>query len=209
MTQLLSLFLATLVAAILASAPPGLLNVNAAKVSVEKGKKNGIVFSLGIALMVMFQAYLAVRIAKFLSRNPEVISWLMKSAILIFAALAIFFFLKARKQQQDRITVHHGTYKSSFTKGLFLAALNLLQIPFYSALNTFFHAKKIMNFEILDEVLFILAAGLGTFLVMYSYVFFFNKMETKSTRFSKNSNYILSGLMVVLLVVTLIRLFNG
>ena len=209
MTQLVFLFLATLVAAIIASAPPGLLNVNAAKVSVEKGKKNGVVFSLGIAVMVMFQAYLAVRIAKFLSRNPEVISWLMKSAILIFAALAIFFFFKARKKQQDHITVHHGTYKSSFTKGLFLAALNLLQIPFYSALNSFFHAKKIMNFEILDEVLFILGAGLGTFLVMYSYVFYFNKMETKSNRFSKNSNYILSGLMVVLLVITLIRLFNG
>ena len=208
MTQLALLFFATLVAAVLASAPPGLLNVNAAKVSVEKGKKNGVVFSLGIALMVMFQAYLAVRISKFLSRNPEVISWLMKSAILIFAVLAIFFFLKAKKKQQDRIAVHQGTYKSSFRKGLFLAALNLLQIPFYSALNTFFHAKKIMNFEILDEVLFILGGGLGTFLVMYSYVFYFNKMETKTNRFSKNSNYILSGLMVILLVITLIRLFN-
>ncbi|MEM8928087.1 MAG: LysE family transporter [Bacteroidota bacterium] len=209
MSQLVFLFLATLVAAILASAPPGLLNVNAAKVSVEKGKKNGVFFSLGIAVMVMFQAYLAVRIAKFLSRNPEVISWLMKSAILIFAVLAIFFFLKARKKQQDQIALHQGSSNSSFTKGLFLAALNLLQIPFYSGLNTFFHAKEIMNFEILDEVLFILGAALGTFLVMYSYVFYFNKMETKSNRFSKNSNYILSGLMVVLLVVTLIRLFNG
>ncbi|MEO0571443.1 MAG: LysE family transporter [Bacteroidota bacterium] len=209
MTQLVFLFLATLVAAVLASAPPGLLNVNAAKISVEKGKKNGVFFSLGIAVMVMFQAYLAVRIAKFLSRNPEVISWLMKSAILIFAALAIFFFLKARKKQQDAMTVDHGTYKNSFTKGLFLAALNLLQIPFYSALNTFFHAKKVMNFEIFDEVLFILGAGLGTFLVMYTYVFYFNKMETRSNRFSKNSNYILSGLMVILLVVTLIRLFNA
>ena len=41
MTQLLLLFLATLVAAVLASAPPGLLNVNAAKIGVEKGKKDG------------------------------------------------------------------------------------------------------------------------------------------------------------------------
>ena len=209
MTQLVLLFVATFVAAGLASAPPGLLNVNAAKVSVERGKKNGILFSSGIAVMVMFQAYLAVRIAKFLSRNPEVISWLMKSAILIFAVLAVFFFFKAKKKQEDQIVVHQGTSKSSFTKGLFLAALNLLQIPFYSGLNTFFHAKEIMNFEILDEVLFILGAGLGTFLVMYTYVFYFNKMEMKSNRFSKNSNYILSILMLVLLGITLIRLFNG
>ncbi|MGD1945817.1 MAG: LysE family transporter [Croceivirga sp.] len=209
MTQLVLLFVATFVAAVLASAPPGLLNVNAAKVSVERGKKNGILFSSGIAVMVMFQAYLAVRIAKFLSRNPEVISWLMKSAILIYAVLAVFFFFKAKKKQEHQIVTHQGTSKSSFTKGLFLAALNLLQIPFYSGLNTFFHAKEIMNFEILDEVLFILGAGLGTFLVMYTYVFYFNKMEMKSNRFSKNSNYILSILMLVLLAITLIRLFNG
>lgn len=206
MTQLLLLFFATLVAAILASAPPGLLNVNAAKIGVEKGKKDGIVFSLGITVMVMFQAYLAVRIAKFLSRNPEVIDWLMKAAVLIFAALAIFFFIKASRMSNRPTVLQKGSSRNSFTKGLFLAALNLLQVPFYSGLNTFFHAKKIMNYEIWDEVFFILGAGLGTFLVMYTYVFYFNKMETKTQRFSKNSNYILSGLMVLLLVITLIRI---
>ncbi len=206
MTQLLLLFLATLVAAVLASAPPGLLNMNAAKIGVEKGKKNGVVFSIGIMVMVMFQAYLAVRIAKFLSRNPEVISWLMKAAVLIFGALAIFFYVKAIRSTNQQIVLEEGTSRNSFTKGLFLAALNLLQIPFYSGLNTFFHAKRIMNYEVLDEVLFILGAGLGTFLVMYTYVFYFNKMEAKTNRFSKNSNYILSGLMVVLLIITLIRI---
>jgi len=206
MTQLLLLFLATLVAAVVASAPPGLLNVNAAKISVEKGRKQGVMFSLGIAAMVMIQAYLAVRIAKFLSRNPDVIAWLMKAAVLIFAVLAIFFFIKASKTVKEQVVLKEGSSRNSFTKGVFLAALNLLQIPFYSGLNTFFHSQRIMNYEIIDEVLFILGAGMGTFLVMYLYVFYFNRMETKTNRFSKNSNYILSGLMVVLLIITLIRI---
>ena len=206
MTQLALLFLATVVAAIAASAPPGLLNVNAAKTSVEKGRKQGVIFSLGIAVMVMFQAYLAVRIAKFLSRNPEVIAWLMKAAVLIFAVLAVFFFVKASKTVNEQMVLKQTSSKNSFTKGLFLAALNLLQIPFYSGLNTFFHSQRIMNYELLDEVLFIFGAGLGTFLVMYSYVFYFNKLELKTNRFSKNSNYILSGLMIVLLIITLIRI---
>ncbi|BFP41630.1 lysine transporter LysE [Flavobacteriaceae bacterium GF1] len=206
MTQLLILFMATLIAAVMASAPPGLLNVNAAKISVEKGRKNGIMFSLGIAVMVMFQAYLAVRIAKFLSRNPEIIAWLMKAAVLIFAVLAVFFFIKASKSAKKPVTLEKGDMRNSFTKGMFLAALNLLQIPFYSGLNTFFHTQGIMNYEILDEVLFILGAGLGTFLVMYSYVLYFNKLENNTNTFSKNSNYILSGLMILLLIITLIRI---
>ncbi|UOY04805.1 LysE family translocator [Muricauda sp. SCSIO 64092] len=198
--------MATLIAAVMASAPPGLLNVNAAKISVEKGRKNGIMFSLGIAVMVMFQAYLAVRIAKFLSRNPEIIAWLMKAAVLIFAVLAVFFLIKASKSAKEPVTLEKGDMRNSFTKGMFLAALNLLQIPFYSGLNTFFHTQGIMNYEILDEVLFILGAGLGTFLVMYSYVLYFNKLENNTNTFSKNSNYILSGLMILLLIITLIRI---
>ena len=206
MTQLIVLFFATLIAAVVASAPPGLLNVNAAKVGVEKGKKNGLMFSLGISVMVMLQAYLAVRIAKFLSRNPEVIAWLMKAAVFIFALLALFFFIKAFKKVKEQPLISEATSSNSFTKGLFLAALNLLQIPFYSGLNTFFHRQKIMNYEVLDETFFILGAGIGTFLVMYSYVFYFQRMEHKSNRFSKNSNMILGGLMVVLLIITLIRI---
>lgn len=206
MTHLLFLFFATLFAAILASAPPGLLNVNAAKTSVEKGKQEGIRFGFGIAVMVMLQAYLAVRIAKFLSRNPEVVEALMKAAVFIFAVLGVFFFVKASRKVTRNPTLEKGTM-NSFTKGMFLAALNLLQIPFYSGLNSFFHTQHIMNFEVLDEIFFITGAGLGTFLVMYSYVFYFNKLETKTNRFSKNSNYILSGLMVLLLIITVIRIF--
>ena len=104
------------------------------------------------------------------------------------------------------MALEKGDMRNSFTKGMFLAALNLLQIPFYSGLNTFFHTQGIMNYEILDEVLFILGAGFGTFLVMYSYVLYFNKLENNTNTFSKNSNYILSGLMILLLIITLIRI---
>ena len=205
--HLLTLFIATFLSAFLASAPPGLLNVNAAKTSVEKGKTNGIIFGLGVAIMVMLQTYISVRIAKYLSRNPEVIGWLMQLAVLIFAALAVFFFLKARKSNTDQIQMKEGKKMGSFAKGLFLAAINLLTIPFYSGINTLFHSQGFMNYEVIDEVFFILAAGLGTFTVMYLYAFYFNRMQRKTNGFSKNSNYILSGLMLVLLVITLTRIF--
>jgi threonine/homoserine/homoserine lactone efflux protein len=192
-------------AAFLASAPPGLLNVNAAKTSVEKGKANGVIFGLGVALMVMFQTYLAVRIAKYLSRNPEVIGLLMQCAIVVFGFLAVFFFLKARKANVEQIQFQQVKKRSSFSKGLFLAAINLLTVPYYSGLNSLFHGQGLMNYKIIDEVVFIFATGLGTFLVMYLYAFYFNKMERKTNRFSKNSNYILSALMLVLLTITLVR----
>jgi len=69
------------------------------------------------------------------------------------------------------------------------------------------NASGWIKFEVWDITIFILAAGLGTFSVLYMYTIYFNKLENKTNRFSKNSNYILSGLMVVLLVITLFRIF--
>lgn len=207
MEHLPLLFLVTVVAAIAASAPPGLLNMNAAKVSVDKGKRAGIKFSIGIAVTVALQAYLSVRIAKFLARNPEIVEWLMKSAVILFAILTVIFYVKGYKKTKQPVAVNQGSSKNIFLNGFFLAWLNFLQIPFYSWLNTFLHNRRIMNFEISDEIVFILAAAVGTFLVMYLYAFYFNKLEAKTNWFSKNSNYVLSALMLVLLFITSIRIF--
>jgi len=208
MQQLGILLLFTFCAAFFASLPPGLLNLNAAKTSVEKGKANGVIFGLGVAIMVMLQTYLAVRIAKYLLQNPDVVGMLLKVALLVFAILAIFFFVKAKKLDNQPLEFVASKKRSSFSKGLFLAAINLLTVPFYSGLNTIFHTQGFMNYKVVDEVVFIVAAGTGTFLAMYLYVFYFNKMERKTNRFSKNSNYILSALMVILFIITSIRLFN-
>ncbi|APQ16994.1 LysE family transporter [Maribacter hydrothermalis] len=208
MQQLPILFFFTFGAAFLASLPPGLLNLNAAKTSVEKGKANGIIFALGIAVAVMLQTYIAVRIAKYISRNQHVIEVLLQLALVIFFILAIVFFIKGRKQENRPLVLAETKKRNSFSKGVFLALINLLAIPYYSGLNTVFHAHGIMSYRIIDEILFILAAGSGTFFAMYLYIIYFNKWEHKTKSFSKNSNYILSGLMVLLFVITAIRLFN-
>jgi len=207
MTHLIILFFATFSAAFMATVPPGLLNMNAAKTSVEKGKIAGVIFSIGVSTMIMVQALAGVYISKLLYNNPQIIDWLLKLAIAVFAFFAIFFFLSARKQRQKSIKTVKISKKNNFFKGVLLAALNLLTIPYYSSLNAMWNEAGWIKFELGDIITFIVAAGMGTFAVLYLYTFYFNKLEMKTNRFSKNSNYILSALMLVLLMITLIRIF--
>lgn len=207
MTHLLILFFATYSAAFMATVPPGLLNMNAAKASVEKGKLNGIVFSLGVSTMIMVQAYIAVYISKFLYNNPQVIDVLFKAAIVVFAFFAVYFFVVAKRNKTKDFATVNVSKKNSFFRGLALAALNLLTIPYYSGLNAMWNEAGWIKFEAQDIATFVFAAACGTFSVLYLYVFYFNKLEAKTSTFSKNSNYILSALMVVLLTITLIRIF--
>jgi Putative threonine efflux protein len=206
MTHILILFFATFSAAFMATVPPGLLNMNAAKISVEKGKLNGVIFSLGVSSMIMIQAYVAVFISKFLYRNPSVIDILLKIAIAIFAFFAIYFFIVAKQNKEKKLKKVNLSKKNSFFKGVLLAALNLLTIPYYSGLNAMWNEAGWIKFEAQDITTFVVAAGTGTFAVLYLYTFYFDKLETKTNRFSKNSNYILSALMLLLLIITLMRI---
>lgn len=207
MTHLLILFFTTFSAAFMATVPPGLLNMNAAKTSVEKGKTNGIIFSLGVSIMVLIQAYVAVLISKFLFNNPHVIDILLKIALAVFAFFAIYFFVLAKKDSKKERKIVNVKKRNSFFKGILLAGVNLLTIPYYSGLHAMWNASGWIEYGVADILVFVLAAGSGTFGVLYLYTVYFNKLERKSNRFSKNSNYILSALMFLLLVITIFRIF--
>ncbi|CAZ95348.1 MULTISPECIES: LysE family translocator [Zobellia] len=206
MLHLLLLFFATFSAAFIATVPPGLLNMNAAKVSVEKGKLNGIIFGLGVATVVILQATVAVYISRFLHKNPEVIDVLLRIALGVFGFFMVYFFIAGRKNKKKAPKIVKVSKKNSFFKGMLLAALNLLTIPYYSGLNIMWNASGWIKFQAWDILVFILAAGSGTFTVLYMYAVYFNKLEHKSNRFSKNSNYIISALMLVLLIITILRI---
>lgn len=208
MKHLLWLFLLTYSAAFLATLPPGLLNMNAAQTSVEKGRSEGAFFSLGVASVVLIQAYLAVMISKFLYRHPEVLDYLMRLALVVFAFFAVYFFRKARRSQETEPKAPRVKRAGSYLKGAFLASLNFLTIPYYSGLHTVWTGTGWIQFEVADIMVFLAGAAMGTFTVLYLYTFSFDKWATRSLRFTRNSNYIISVLMGLLFLLTLWRIWQ-
>ncbi|WP_420570676.1 lysine transporter LysE [Kordia sp.] len=207
MTDLIILFFVTFSAALLGVVPPGLINITAAKISTQKGKLNGVIFAIGASLVVLLQAFVAVMISKYLYHNQQIIDVLLKVALVIFGLLGIYFFIIARKKKEKRIRMVKVSKKGSFFKGIFLAMLNVLPIPYFAGLNALWRVSGLMEFSTLDIAVFIFAAGLGTFSMLYMYVFYFDKSQSQSGQFSKYSDYILSILMLVLVIITLIRIF--
>ena len=164
MSHLLVLFFVTFSAAFMATVPPGLLNMSAAKISVEKGPNNAYIFSLGVVVVVLIQAYVAVLISKFLFSHPEVIALLMKVAVGIFCAFSVYFFVSARGQKKPKTGFLKVKKRSSFFKGMFLAAVNLLSIPYYSGLNAMWKASGWISFTLEDTLVFMLATAAALFL---------------------------------------------
>lgn len=201
------LFFATFSAALMGVVFPGLINISAARTGSKRGKQGGIIFSAGASATVVIQAYIGVLISKYLYNNPFVIDILLKIALVVFAFFAVYFLVIASKNKVKKKRVVEVKRKNLFFKGMLISFFNVLPIAYFCGLNAAWNVSGWIKFELTDILIFIFAAGLGTFAMLYMYVFYFDKLEAKTDYFSRYSDYILSALMGILLIITLIRLF--
>lgn len=187
--------------------PPGLVNMTVAKTCVEKGKRNGIILSVGACIVNFMHAFIAILMAKYIFDHPSIRGILLKTGLVVFIGLAIYFFIAARKKNSAPEPSKKDKRKS-FMKGIVVANLNIFPIPYFVFISSELSTNASHTFDWLHIFLFALAASLGTFSVLYAYVVSFAKITKHTESFSKYANYFMSALMLVLVIITIFRIYN-
>ncbi len=200
------LFLITYFAALLGVVPPGLVNMSVAKTSVQRGKNNGLYVAVGAAFVILLQAFIAILLAKYIFNNPFVHNILLRTGLVIFMLMAVYFFVMARHKRKE-VEVAATSGIRSILKGVMVSALNVFPIPYFVALGAALNVSGTVGYNTMEMVLFVFAASLGSFTTLYFYALFFAKIDA-SPYFYRYSNYFMAGLMLVLVLVTIIRIFN-
>ncbi len=195
----------TYFAAMVGVIPPGLVNMTVAKTCVNKGKRSGLRVALGASMVVFFQAMLAILMAKYIFNHPYVQKMILRAGLVVFLIMGVYFFIAARKPNK-KVALKKQESTRNLVKGMMIAAVNVFPIPYFVTISAAFHADD-FNFSRTTIVLFALAASLGTFTTLYMYVVSFMKIEKHNQSFSKYSNYFMAGLMFILVVITLLRIF--
>ncbi len=180
---------------------PSMLNMTAARTSIEKGKAAGIQFAAGAASMVIVQAFVAVYFANKIT--PEIITKLKTAAVFVLLGLSIFFFMQARKKFKAAGKDKKG---SSYITGLGMSSLNMLAVPFYLAMAKVGEGYG-MKLEIPYSLVYVVGAVLGAFSLFSIYATYAEKIAEKAQFIAKNINYILSVLFIVLAISTAIQVF--
>jgi len=125
------------ICALLGVVPPGLLNMTAAKISLKEGHTRGIMFALGVCVIV------------------------------------------------------------------FLSSLNVFPIPYQAYLTITFASFGWLTFNQIDIISYVCGATTGTFVMLYIYMFFFDKIKGKSFTSQKNMNLIIGSITGIITLVTL------
>jgi threonine/homoserine/homoserine lactone efflux protein len=207
MTIALPLFLGFLTSTI-GITPPGLINMTAAKVSIEEGKIRAFVFAGGAVTIILLQTFLAVVFAKFIDKNPSVVILLREVGLVIFIGLTLYFFLTKNqiKRKDDEKTLK--SKKSRFFLGMLLSALNFFPIPFYVFVSVTLATYDYFSFEKSFIYNFVIGSGLGAYFAFYCYISFFKKMESKTEFLLKNINYIIGSITGLVSIITLVNIIN-
>ncbi|WP_066223665.1 LysE family translocator [Formosa haliotis] len=200
-------FFLGLIVALIGVVPPGLLNMTAAKISLKEGHNRGVMFSIGACVVVLLQTFLAVIFARYLTQHPDIIDVLQRVALVLFILISIYFLFVAKgegkidvKQQRE-----FRSKKSRFFQGMLLSILNIFPIPFQAYMSITLASFGWLTFERSNVIAYVFGAATGTFVTLYIYMFFFDKIKSKRFKSQKNMNRSIGVITAVVAIITLIQ----
>jgi threonine/homoserine/homoserine lactone efflux protein len=192
--------------ACLAVIPPGLINMTAAKISLQEGKNEAISFAIGASVIIFFQTFIAVLFARFISNHQEIVSTLQEIGIFVFSLLSFYFFWIAKKPKKIKTDSRVKGKSNRFFLGMLLSTLNLLPIPFYVFASMTLAASGYFSFDKIPVAEFVIGVMIGSFTVFYIYIVAFKKIENKTEFLMRNINTIIGSVTTFMAVLTLFKL---
>lgn len=193
----------------LAALLPGLINMTAAKISLQEGKSRALSFASGAASIILFQTLAAVLFARFISSHLEIVTTLQEIAIFIFSGLSIYFFWIAKKPKKIKTDIKVKGKSSRFFFGMLLAAINLLPIPFYVFTSISLAASGYFSFDKIPIATFVAGVVSGSFFIFYLYIVAFKKIEKKTDFLVHNINTIIGSVTALMALITLFNFIYG
>ena len=192
--------------AFLAVILPGLINMTAAKISLQEGKNEALNFALGASVIIFFQTFIAVLFARFINDHQEIVSTLQEIGIFVFSLLSIYFFWIAKKPKKIKTHSKVKGKSNRFLLGMLLSTLNLLPVPFYVFASMSLEAAGYFSFDKIPISSFVIGVVFGSFIVFYIYIVAFKKIEKKTEFLMQNINTIIGSVTTFMAVVTLFKL---
>ncbi len=190
--------------------PPGLLNMTAARISLKEGAGRGIMFSTGVCIVVYIQTYVAAIFARYLSNHADIVEILRRVAFVIFVLITIYFLVLASKEEEVKEETEIKSKHGRLLHGMLLSALNIFPIPYQAYMTITLVSFGWMDFQKLSIVTYVTGAATGTFVMLYFYIFFFDKIKDSKFSSQKSMNLsigIITGLVSLVTLINILKEF--
>ena len=206
MNKLIKIFFWGLTISFLGSLPLGTLNVAAMQIGIQESVKEAIYFSIGSLLVEMIYVRISLVGIDWVRKQGKLMRIMEWVTLVIILALAVGSFISATSDGGDAKNVMLNNNMHRFLLGMFICAINPIQIPFWFGWSTVLFAKKILVPGPSFYNIYIFGIGIGTLLGNCVFIFGGKWMVQRIANSQQYLNWVIGGIFALTALIQLIKI---
>jgi threonine/homoserine/homoserine lactone efflux protein len=205
--KLFRIFFTGMFISFLGTLPLGTLNLAAMQISVTDGIRPALYFALGALIVEIAYVRLSLVAMDWVRKQKKLFYWLQWFTILIIVALAVSSFIAAASPHVKKNIILSHTFHR-FWLGLFMSAINPVQIPFWFGWSTALLTKKILQPRNDHYNMYIAGIGIGTFLGFMVFIFGGQLIVNNLNAHQDVLNWVIGGIFALTAVIMAVKLLR-
>ena len=208
MPRLLRIFWWGMIISFLGSLPLGTLNVAAMQIGIQESIKDAVYFSIGSLLVEMIYVRVSLVGIDWVRKQERIMRIMEWLTLIIIAALAVGSFIAAAKHGGNAKNVMLDNNMHRLLLGMFMCAINPVQIPFWFGWSTVLFTKKILKPVNQQYNIYILGIGLGTLMGNCVFIFGGKLLINKISNSEQYLNWVIGGIFTITALIQLYRILQ-
>jgi threonine/homoserine/homoserine lactone efflux protein len=206
MGKLIKIFCWGLMISFLGSLPLGTLNIAAMQIGIQESIKDAIYFSFGSLLVEMIYVRISLVGIDWVRKQDKLMKAMKWVTLFIIIALAAGSFIAAAKGGGEAKNVLLQNNMHRFLLGMFMCAINPVQIPFWFGWSTVLFTKKILEPKKDQYNSYIIGIGLGTLAGNCVFIFGGKWMVQRIENSQQYLNWVIGGIFAITALIQLIKM---
>ncbi len=208
MPKIIRIFFWGLIISFLGSLPLGTLNVAAMQIGIQESIRDAMYFSLGSLLVEMIYVRVSLVGIDWVRKQQKLMKAMEWITLGIVLALAVGSFVAALKDGGETKNVMLQNNMHRFLLGMFMCAINPVQIPFWFGWSTVLFSKNILEPNRAQYNSYIIGIGLGTLAGNCVFIFGGQWMVQKISNSEKYLNWVIGGIFLLTAIIQLIKILR-
>lgn len=192
----------------LGSLPLGTLNVAAMQIGIQESISAALQFSLGSLLVEMIYVRISLVGIDWIRKQEKLMKVMEWITLIIVVALAAGSFVAAMDESGETKNVMLQNDVNRFLLGMFMCAINPVQIPFWFGWSTVLFSKKILEPESSQYNSYIAGIGLGTLAGNAVFIFGGQWLVSRIADSGKYLNWAIGGVFAVTAIIQLVKIIR-
>lgn len=188
------------------SLPLGTLNVAAMQIGIQESIADALYFSFGSLLVEMVYVRLSLVGIDWVRKQDKLMKAMEWVTLFIIIALAVGSFVAAAKDGGNTKNVLLQNNMHRFLLGMFMCAINPVQIPFWFGWSTVLFTKKILEPKPGQYNSYIIGIGVGTLLGNCVFIFGGKWLVQRIANSQQYLNWVIGGIFAITAIIQLIKM---